>query len=312
MTDGQSNNGVVLEDFPLEPDELPPLARTNYASPGYFETAGIALLEGRTFERRDHEELTGAVVISRSFAERHWPGQSVIGRRLLPGLPDPSAVKWYSIVGIVDDVRDDGLDQGPTPMVYYPLVGLGGEYGDWSIRTMSVVVRSDPAPSSLAGPAREAIWALDPNLPLISIRTAEEIVSRSMARTSYTMTLLGIAAGVALFLGAIGIYGVVSYVVSQRTREIGVRMALGAARRDVSRMIVRHGLTMAAAGVVVGVALGIVASRWIASLLYGVSETDPVTFATVSLALLAVTALASYLPARRAASVDPLRSLRYE
>jgi putative ABC transport system permease protein len=312
MTDGQSNNGVVLEDYPLEPDELPPLARTNYASAGYFETVGIPLLEGRTFERRDHEEVSGAVVISKSLAERHWPGQSVIGRRLVPGLPDSSGGKWYSIVGVVDDVRDDGLEQDPTPMIYYPLVGFGGKYDDWSIRTMSVVMRTDSEPSSLSGPAREAIWALDPRLPLISIRTGEAIVSRSMARTSYTMILLGIAAGVALFLGSIGIYGVVSYIVSQRTREIGVRMALGAARRDVSRMVVRQGLTMALVGVAAGVALAIAATRWIATLLYGVSETDPLTFVAVSMALLAVTALASYLPARRAASVSPLRSLRYE
>ncbi|MFQ5790946.1 MAG: ABC transporter permease, partial [Acidobacteriota bacterium] len=277
MTDGQSNNGVVLEDFPLQPDEIPPVIRTNYAAPGYFETLGIPLHEGRTFERRDHEQQTGAVVVSARFAMQFWPEGSAVGKRVTPGLPSEDAV-WYTIVGVVGDVRDDGLEQDPPTMIYFPVIGLGGEYGDWTVRTMSVAIRGGSDPASLAAAAREKIWALDSRLPLISIRSGDAIVSASMARTSYTMILLGIAAGVALLLGAIGVYGVISYMVIQRTREIGVRMALGAERSAVSLMVVRQGMSFALIGVTLGVLGALAATRLMTALLFGVSSSDPLTF----------------------------------
>ena len=339
MTDGQSNNGAVLEDFPLQPDELPPIVRTNYATPGYFETLHIALREGRLFEPRivrtnyatpgyfetlhialregrlfeprDHEQQTGAVIVSANFARQFWPEASAVGRRLTPGLPSEDA-RWYTIVGVVGNVRDDGLSEEPPTMIYYPVVGLGGDYGDWVRRTMSVAIRTEVEPMSLAAAARQKVWDLDARLPLVSMRSGEAIVAESVARTSYTMILLAIAAGVALVLGAVGIYGVISYIVSQRTREIGIRMALGAERSGVSRMVVAQGMRIAAIGVALGVLGALAATRLMTALLFGVESHDPATFAGLSLFLLAVAALASYIPARRAASVSPMRALHYE
>ena len=311
MADRHPHNGVVLEDYPVKADEVPPIIATNWATPGYFETFGIPLLEGRTFERRDHEEKTGAVVVSRSFAEQFWPHGSALGKRLLPGLPGNES-PWYTIVGVVGDVLEEGLEHTPKPMMYHAVMGQGGDYGDWNIQTMTLILRTKVPPETLAAAVRDRVWALDPNLPLIRTLTGEELLSEATARTSYTMILIGIAAGVALFLGLIGIYGVISYIVNQRTREIGVRMALGADRGDVSRMVVRQGLRMTVAGVALGIPAAVFATRLMSSLLYGVESVDPWTFACVPLFLLTIATLASYLPARRAASVSPVESLRYQ
>ncbi len=311
MTDSQSNNGSVLEDFPLQPDELPPIVRTNYATPGYFEPLQIALREERLFEPRDHEQQTGTVIVSANFADQFWPEASAIGRRVTPGLPSEDA-RWYTIVGVVGDVRDDGLSAELPTMIYYPVVGLGGDFGDWVVRTMSVAIRTEVEPTSLAAAARQKVWVLDARLPLISMRTGAAIVAQSVARTSYTMILLAIAAGVALVLGAVGIYGVISYIVSQRTREIGIRMALGADRSGVSRMVVAQGMRIAAIGVAFGLVGAWAATLLMTALLFGVGNHDPATFAVLSLFLLGVAALASYIPARRAASVSPVRALHYE
>ena len=310
LTDGQSNNGQVFEDFPLQPDEIPPVIRTSFATPGYFEAMGILLHEGRTFEPRDHQDRTGAVIVSAGLAEQFWPGGSALGKRVMPGLPDDDP-KWYTIVGVVGDVRDDGLEKPPPDMIYYPMIGLGGEYGDWTIYTMSLAIRTSAPPTSLAEPAQRAVWALDPTLPVANLRTADDILSSSMARTTYTMILLGIAAAVALLLGTIGIYGVISYIVAQRTREIGVRMALGAQRRDVSGMVVGRGLVISLVGVAIGIAGAFALTRLMSTLLFGVSGTDPITFLAVSSLLLIVTSAASYLPARRAANINPVEALRY-
>jgi predicted permease len=311
MSGSQTNNGIMPEGHPYQEGELPPVVRTNWAAPGYFEAARIPLYEGRTFERRDHEETTGAVVVSRALAEQFWPGESALGKRLTPGLPR-EITRWYEIVGVVGDVRDDGLEKGVNPMVYYPVVGFGDENDEWVIRGMTLTIRSSVPPASLSTSVREKVWSFDPNLPLVSVRTGEERLARSMARTSYTMMLLAIAAGVALFLGTIGIFGVVSYIVGQRTREIGVRMALGAARSDVSRMVVRQSLGMTLLGVGAGLLSALAATRLMSSLLFGVSPSDPVTFAAVAIFLTGVALIASYLPARRAAGIEPVRALHHE
>ena len=312
MTDGQSNNGLVLEDYPLAPDEIPPVVRSNYATPGFFETFGIPVHEGRTFEPRDHEQPTGAVIVSANFAKEFWPNDSALGRRVVPGIHDQEDEPWYTIVGVVGDVRDDGLAEEPPSMIYYPVIGLGGENGDWTIRTMSVAIRSSTDPMSLVAAARKKVWSLDSKLPVMRIRSGEAVLAASTARTSYTMILLGIAASVALLLGAIGIYGVISYVVSQRTREIGVRMALGAGRSDVSRMVVGQGMRLAVMGVALGVLGALVATRLMTSLLFGVSTSDPTTFIATATILLVVTAVASFIPAHRAASLNPVKALHYE
>jgi predicted permease len=311
MTDFQSNNGAIFEDFPVEKGDLPPVIRTNWAAPGYFETLRIPLYEGRTFERRDHEEKTGAVVISRSVADKYWPGKSALGKRLVPGLPGATP-RWYTIVGVVGDVHYDALEKSANPVVYYPIVGFGGTNDDWSLRRMTLVVRSTTPPATLSSAIRDRVWSLDRNLPFLGLHTGDELLSLSMARTSYTMMLLAIAAGVALFLGTIGIYGVISYIVGQRTREIGVRIALGAARSDVSRMVVSQGLTLTLLGVGLGVLGALAATRLMSALLFGVSAADPGTFVTVALFLVGVATLASYIPARRAAGIEPMKALYYE
>lgn len=311
MGGSTSNNGMTLEDFPVPEGELPPVVRTNWAAQGYFEAMGIPLEEGRTLERRDHEERTGAVVVSRSLAETFWRGKSPLGKRLMPGLPRETT-HWYTVVGVVSDVHDDGLEKPVNPMLYYPVVGFGGENDDWSMRSMTLCLRSTVSPASLSTAVRDTVWSLDSNLPLISIRTGRELLSRSLARTTYTMMLLAIAAAVALFLGTVGIYGVISYIVGQRTREIGVRIALGAARSDVTRMVVRQGLTMTLLGVALGMLVAVAATRLMTSLLFGVDSTDPATFASVSAFLAAIATLASYLPARRAAAIEPIQALHYD
>ncbi len=309
MTDSQSNNGAILEDFPLEQDQLPPVVRTNYAMSGYFEALSIPLREGRSFQPTDHEQRTGAVVVSQTFAETFWPGESAVGRRLSPGLPTANP-RWYTIVGVVGNVHDDGLSLDAPSMVYYPVIGLGGEYGDWVVRSMSIAIRTGGDPLSLAEAARAKLRSLDPAVPLISVRTGESIVADSTASTSYAMVLLGIAATIALVLGAVGIYGVIAYIVAQRTREIGIRIAVGAERGVVSRMVVREGLKLALTGVGIGIVAAAGLTRFMTALLFGVDALDPVTYFAFSVLLVAVAAMASFVPARRASAMNPLDALR--
>ncbi len=311
LSGSDSNSGYSFEDFPLGPDQVPPILGTRFVSPGYFETMGIPLIEGRTFERIDPAKRSNEVVVSEALARRFWPNQSALGKRLAQGLPDKAM--WHTIVGVVGSVRDHGLDEKPWPSVYFPVLRLGmtGE-GEWVPRSFYLAVKGRIDPASLTASVRRAVWSLDPNLPLTQVRPMTEVVSRSMARTSFTMLLLVIAAAVALLLGSVGIYGVISYVVSQRTREIGVRMALGAARTDISRMVLREGAVITLIGIGLGIAAALAVTRLMLALLFDVSPTDPVTFAVVPVMLAAVALLASWMPARRAAAVEPLEAIRYE
>jgi len=306
-----SKNGHQIEDHPLPPGSLPPILASRPVSPGYFETMRIPVLEGRVFDRLDPSQEGTEAVISASLARRFWPGKSPLGRRLSPGVAGPDNTPlWYTIVGVVGDVRDESLERPPSEAVYYPLQkrGDGGSVPE----SFYLLVRSAAEPRALATPVRDAIWSLDPNLPLAEVRTMEEVVDRSMVQTTFTMLLLVIAAAVALLLGTVGIYGVVSYVVSQRTREIGVRMALGADRRDVSRLILRQGFVLAAAGIGLGLILAYLVTRLLEALLFEVSPTDPPIFASVPAFLAAIALLACWVPARRAASVQPLEAIRSE
>jgi len=316
LTGFRDNSAHSIEDHPLPPDTVPPVLGTRFISPGYFEAMGIPLLAGRGFDRIDPQKRSAEVLVSKSVADRFWPGRSPLGRRLTPGLPKDG--RWATIVGVVGDVREEGLHKPVAEAVYYPLVRLdleGEGQEEWVPRSFSLVVqgiRGDGDPMSLARPVQQAIWSLNPNLPLAQVRSMEQVVERSMARTSFTLLLLAIGAAVALLLGAVGIYGVISYVVSQRTQEIGVRMALGAKRADVSGMILKEGLALALLGIGLGLAGALGITRFMRALLFEVSTTDPATFAAVPLLLAAVALLASYLPARRAAGVEPLEAIRYE
>ena len=314
LSGSNSSSSHSIEDHPLPPDVLPPMLGTRFVSPGYFEAMGIPVIEGQVFDRIDPATRSPGVIVSEAVARRFWPGRSALGRRVTPGI-DESDSPWFTIVGVVGSVRERALEQDPAEVVYYPLVRQAvhdeGEE-EWVPRTLALVVRTGQAPESLVKPVREAIWSLDPNLPLSQVRTMEEVIERSTARTSFTMLLLVIAAAMALLLGAVGIYGVISYVVSQRTQEIGVRMALGARRRDIVRMVLGEGLLVTAAGLVLGLAGAWAVTRLMVALLFGVEPTDPATFAAVPLVLAAVALVASWLPARRAADVEPLEAIRYE
>jgi putative ABC transport system permease protein len=307
-----SNSGYTFEDFPLPPDAVPPLLATHVVSPEYFQAMGIPLRAGKAFGAIDPQQPSRDVVVSESLARRFWPGRSPLGKRLTPGLK-PDLGKWRTIAGMAGSVRDRGLDQPLTEAVYFPWIPVpDGDGAGRAPRDFSLAVRGHGDSAKLAAPVREAIRSLDPNLPVAEVRPMAEVVQRSMARTSFTMLLLAIAAAVALVLGAVGIYGVIAYIVSQRTREIGVRMALGARREDVERMVLRQGLVLAVAGVVLGLAGSLAVTRLMRALLFEVTPFDPATFAAVPVLLAAIALLASWVPARRAASVEPLEAIRYE
>jgi predicted permease len=296
--------GTRIEDFPVPEDSgVPYIHPVRLISPGYFEAMGIPLLSGRSIERADQEQENKVVVVSQAFAHKYWPEQDPIGKRLSVFGGD----HWYIIVGVVGSVRAKGLEQDPEQAIYAPLTGH-----DEIRRSFSLVVRTRGRPESMADSIRREIWAIDSNLPVANIRTLDEILANATARTSFVMTLLGIAASVSLLLGFVGIYGVIAYVVSLRTREIGIRMALGARREDVSRMVMKQGMGVVLAGILLGLLGSTALTRLLQALLFEVSPLDPLTFAAVSLVMVAIGLIAIYLPARRAAAVDPAHSLRAE
>ena len=313
MDGWDSNDAVWFEDFPVPEGQLPPIRRYKWISANFFETMGNPILLGRAITWQDIESRAPVVVISENLAREYWGDPAkALGRRIRQNFETPGL--WREIVGVVGNEHDNGVSEKPPTIVYWPmLVEKFWEQDLFAQRSMVYAIRTKRlgTPTFLEE-VRSAVWSVNPNLPLANVRTMEEILSNSMARTSFTLVMLGIAAGVALILGAVGIYGVISYSVSQRTREIGVRMALGAARRDVNRLVLREGVPL----IVVGLALGLLAAfgltRLMSALLFGVSPVDPITFAAVSLALAAVALLASYLPARRAAAMAPTEALRWE
>jgi len=304
-------SGHLIEDIPLEDDDLPPVLGFAYVAPGTLETLGVGLRAGRGLELSDQEQRTGAVLVSESVARTYWPGQNAVGKRLLNGRPsadDPDP--WLTVVGVVGDVHVTSLTEEPEEMVYYPL--LGKHEGDWAARQLTVVVRTRSEPSLLAPSLRQVVWDLDDNLPIARVRTLEAVVDEARAPAALTAVMLLLAAAVALGLGAVGTFGVISYLVSQRTAEIGVRMALGARRGDIRLMVLRQGMVLAAAGAAVGMGLALAFTRWLDAFLYGVEPRDLGTFLAVPAMLLAVAALATWLPASRAARIEPIVALRQE
>jgi putative ABC transport system permease protein len=263
-------------------------------------------LQGREFEEgRDRVDSPTVVLVSEALARRFWPGESAVGKRVNPGDPNDPA-DWCEVVGVVKDVRQFELAADPKPQMYISYAQAG------FFAPRHLVVSSEGDPAALAGAVRRAVWEVDKDQPVSDVRTMREVLSESLARQRFSMLLLGIFAAVALVLAAVGLYGVMSYTVAQRTREIGLRMALGAQRLDVLRMVVGQGLKLVLLGVALGLLASLALTRVMASLLYGISATDPATLITISLVLIAVAMLASYIPARRATRVDPLIALRYE
>ena len=249
------------------------------------------------------------VVVTENFAREFWKEPSVaIGRRIRQSPKNP----WRTIVGVVADARDDGVVRPAPGIVYWPMV-INEFWTEqvWIARNMAYAIRTSRLGSpTLLKEIQQAVWSVNPNLPVANVRTLDEIRANSMAQTSFALVMLSIAAAVAFLLGIVGIYGVISYIATQRTREIGIRIALGAARGDVSRLFLRHGLVLAGIGIALGVVAAAFVSRVMAALLFGVGAVDAVTYLAVALGLGGTALLASYIPALRAARVDPADALR--
>lgn len=279
-------------------------------SPGYFEAMGIPLLAGRAFEAADNDDPSrGAVVVSRAFADRFWPDEDPLGKGVAPGRTE---APFYRVVGVVGDVKASTLDGDDAVAIYYPMVLIPESGGARPWQTTLVVRTGSADPGSVLPALRAAINQVDPTLPLANVRTMRSVVEESMGRMAFTTLLLQVAAGCALLLAAVGLYGVVSVLVARRRRELGMRLALGARPGQLERMVVRSSLVLGVVGVAIGVALALALTRFLRGLLYGVSPTHPVVFAAAAAALLVITLLASWMPARRAARVDPVEALRAE
>ena len=275
------------------------------ASTGYFQTMGIPLLEGRLVTEQDITSNTGAVVINEAMAKRFWPGEDPVGKRISTATNSGQQTQWQTIVGVVGSVRHLGLDVEPRPELYYH-TNSNPPFGP------VVVIRTTGDPQRVISLARAKVRELDRDVPISNISTMEQLVAQSVAQRRFGMFLVGIFAVLALVLAVVGIYGVVSYSVAQRTNEIGVRMALGASTTDVLKLVLKHGMALALIGVGVGLAGAVTVTRLMVALLFEVKPTDVATFAIVSVGLILVALLACYLPARRAMKVDPLVALRYE
>jgi len=314
MTTQGWSDPIYAEDRRYAEGQMPPLRRYRFVSPGLFRTMGNRLLAGRDLAWSDSYNKIPVAVVSENLAREWWNDpNAAIGKRIRESLTGT----WRTVVGVVGDVRADGVNQKAPTIVYWPTLMkdfAGGTGGSLSAQSrVAIVIRSSRTGSEqFLAEIRRAVWSVNPNLPLAAVRTLEAIYQRSLARTSFTLVMLAIAGAMALLLGLVGIYGVISYSVSQRTREIGIRMAIGAGQHELTRMFVRHGLLLASIGIACGLSAAIVLSRLMTSLLFGVRATDPLTYCAVSIGLVAAAALASFVPARRVAAVDPVEALRAE
>jgi predicted permease len=292
---------LAIDGRATNPDDPPIQGDFAAVGTGYFRTLDIPLVRGRTFGTFDAPEASAVAVISQKAARTFWPEVDPIGRRLSVD----GGQTWITVVGVVGDVLQYGLDQAPTPLIYLPFMQR-------PVREATFLVRTTGDPAALGRRLQELVRAIDPQQPVANIRTLRELRGDSLAPSRLTTTLLGIFAALALIITATGLAGVIAYTVSQRTREIGIRMALGAAQNGVLGMILRQGLTLVALGLAIGVAGALALSRVMDGLLYGVGATDPITFVAVALVLLGVAIVACLVPARRATTIDPLVALRAE
>ena len=304
LNEGTAGSRFRAEGTPAEADGGT-LLRYTFAAGDYFKAMGIDVAAGRPFDTNDHLTPLRHVVISRSAAALLWPGQNAIGKRLQrQGLAD-----WDTVIGVVDDVMQSNFRERPNPLVYYPLVGPTPT--NWVISSPAYVIKT-PRAETIAADVRAIVREVAPEAPMYRVYTMAGLAGDSMVDVSFTMLTLGVASALALILGVVGLYGILSYVVAQRTREIGVRLALGARAEQVRRMVVAQGSKVVVFGVVIGVAAALGVTRALGSLLFGVTAVDATTFAGMSLAMVLVGLLASYLPARRASRIDPMVLLRPE
>jgi predicted permease len=303
---------VYVEGRSYSPDTTPPMRLYKYVSPGFFQTAGTRLVAGREITWSEVYALHPGVMISENLARELWGSPSAaVGKHLREYLSTP----WDEVVGVVQDVREKGVQKTAPEIVYWPSLktNLFGPGPLGAVPVMTFIIRSDRAGTeAFLNEVRQAVWSVNANLPVASVRTMQEVYGKSLARTSFTLVMLAIAGAMALVLGIIGIYGVISYTVSQRQREIGIRLALGAQGGDVLQMVLSQGAKLALVGVAIGIGAAFGLTRLMRNLLFGVTAYDPLTFAAVALLLVFVAVLACYIPARSASRVDPMVALRYE
>jgi predicted permease len=303
MDAGAESDPVLVKDHMLQ-GQVPPARKCFWVSPSFFSTMGIPIVAGRDLTWNDVLNKRPVAIVSENLAREYWHNPwDALGKQI-GGSPEA----WRQIVGVVGNVHDDGTSQKAPTTVYWPITDSDGFLGGpaFAIRSASAGTQS------LMNEVRRAVWSVDPDLPQYQIHTLDHYYAKSMARTSFTLVMLALAGGMALLLGIVGLYGVIAYSVSQRTHEIGIRIALGAQRHDVLKLVVNGGMGLTVIGVAVGVAGAVALTRFLSSLLYGVKPTDPLTFVVVSLVLTGVALLACYVPARRATKADPIVALRYE
>jgi len=290
---------------------VPPLRLFKFVSPGLLPAMGNRLITGREFTWTDSYERRPVAMVSENLARELWQDpQLALGKQIREDLKGP----WREVIGVVNDVRDNGVQEKAPTAAYFPLLMNDFEGDAVAVRrSVSYIVRSKRAQSqTLLADVRQAVWSMNPNLPLANVRTLQAIYDKSLARTSFTLVMLAIAGAMALLIGLVGIYGVISYSVSQRQREIGTRIAVGAQRSDVMRLVLSQGMSLILIGLGVGLAGSLASTRFLSSLLFGVTATDPLTFAGVIILLALVALAACYIPARQATRVDPMIALRYE
>jgi putative ABC transport system permease protein len=304
LSGASASTGLEIEGHPNEPGKYP-TGVIHSAGPGYFRTMGIPILEGRDFTDRDDLKSAPVIIINETLAKKFFPAGDALGKHITPSFATTGGTVAREIVGVVGDVKHQSLKGDALHEFYFAQTQM-------PVTSMTVVVRTSIDPHALVGAVRKEVQSMDGNAPVFGVVTAEEYMARSVASTRFNMTLLAAFAAVALLLTAVGLYGVISFSVSQSTREIGVRMALGAQTSDVLKLVMGQGLVLTIVGVVAGLAAAFWLTRLMSSLLFGVGATDLVTFAGVSLLLVAVAVLACYVPARRASKVDPMVALRYE
>jgi putative ABC transport system permease protein len=301
---GGNTSRIIVEGKPIPPPGEETEVNLRDASTRYFRTMGVPLLRGRDFGEHDNRQAPMVVIVNQTLADRILPGEDPIGRRVIFSGDDRTPVE---IVGVVGDERVNGLDANVTPVVYYPFL-------QELSRTTSLVVRTGTDPNNLAAAIRHEALSVEPDLSIYGVMTMEELIANSPATFArrYPAMLIGLFAALSLVLAATGLYGVISYSVSQQTREVGIRLALGASPRDILKLVIGRGLALTIGGLGTGLLVALVVTRFLSTLLFGVSATDPAVFASLALLLGCVALLACFVPARRATRVDPLMALRYE
>jgi putative ABC transport system permease protein len=302
---GNAAGGYTVEGAPPQARSERSVAQLGSVSPGYFQTMGIPLLRGRDLALTDTRDRPGVVIINQTMAEREWPNQDPIGKRVAIGGDPADERSWMTVVGVVADSKRDDLQGGSQPAMYLSLT-------TFTLPFMGAVVRSEARESDIANAVRRAVRAVDPELPIGEVDTLERILERATGQPRFRAFLIGAFAVAALLLAAVGLYGLISYTVAQRIPEIGVRLALGASPADVGRLVLGQGLKLTIAGVLVGLAGALAVTRLLAGLLFSISATDPMIYAALALLLLTIAAGACYVPARRAMRVDPMTALRAE